>query len=351
MPPIKWMSGAQVAEVLARAGVSLSNRTRTGRLSVREEVLERLEDSHSLIPLILEYRRTIKLLGMAKTLRKFCRPEGEGGVINCEWLQTGVPTGRFRSRNPNLQQIPEALRSAFIPRPGFLFLSADFDQIELRILAACSKERTLLDAFRLGQDPHAATAAMMLDVPVDQIHPEQRALGKTLNYAVLYGTGSGGLAGRLKVSRSKARELQDQYFKAVPSLTAFLEALKVRAISRGYVESYYGRRRPLPEIYSDNPKLQAFGMRSAVNGFAQSTASDIFKAAMLRLAAALPRIKARLLLVLHDAVLIEVPESVPLRAAVPLIRGVLETEIEGLLLTVTVSTGPDWSRLSKAGGL
>ena len=161
---------------------------------------------------------------MANTCVKFVHPNTQ--AIHPEWLQTGVPTGRFRCKNPNLQAIPPELRSAFVARPGHWFLAADYDQIELRILAACAGEAVLLDAFKAGQDPHAATASLMLGVPLAKVTSEQRAIGKTLNYATLYGTGVRGLSHRLGVPQEKAQELLKGYFAAVPQLTRFLQKLR-----------------------------------------------------------------------------------------------------------------------------
>lgn len=344
-----WMSSAYVAAVLANLDVPLHQRTPTGKVSVSEDILEGLRDRHPIIPLLLEYRHTVKLQGMVQTLAKYVNTETQ--AIHAEWLPTGVPTGRFRCRNPNLQQIPEVLRSAFIARPGQYFIASDYSQIELRILAACAKEPVLIDAFKAGKDPHSMTAAVLLGVPLPHVTPEQRAIGKTLNFAVIYGTGVRGLSHRLGVSQEKAQELLNGYFAAVPQLTRFLQKLRGEAEIHGYVSSQWGRRRPLPEIHSSNPKIQAFGLRSAVNGFAQSTSADIIKRAMIQLAEVLPSLKATMLLTLHDAVLVEVPAGVPMETAAAVVRKAMEMDFEGLRLTVTISVGPDWGHLSKAGPL
>ena len=220
-------------------------------------------------------------------------------------------------------------------------------KIELRILAACAKETVLLDAFRSVEDPHRATAGLMLDVPLADVTPEQRAIGKTLGYATLYGTGVRGLSHRLGVPQEKAQELLNRYFAAVPQLTRFLQKLRGDAEIHGYVQSQWGRRRPLPEIHSSNPKIQAFGLRSAVNGFAQSTAADIMKLSMLRVSEVLPKLKAALLLSLHDAVLVEFSTAVPVETAVAAVRQAMEMDFEGLRLSVSISAGPTWGHLSK----
>ena len=339
-----WMSSAYISSVLANLDVTLHQRTPTGEVSVSEDILKGLRDRHPIIPLLLEYRSLVRLIGMANTCVKFVHPNTQ--AIHPEWLQTGVPTGRFRCKNPNLQAIPPELRSAFVARPGHWFLAADYDHIELSILAACAGEAVLLDAFKAGQDPHAATASLMLGVPLAKVTSEQRAIGKTLNYATLYGTGVRGLSHRLGVPQEKAQELLKGYFAAVPQLTRFLQKLRGEAEVHGYVQSQWGRRRPLPEIHSNNPKIQAFGLRSAVNGFSQSTSADIIKRAMIQLAAALPSLKAEMLLTLHDAVLIEVPDTVPVEAAAAVVRRAMEMDFEGLQLTVTITTGPDWGSLA-----
>lgn len=342
-----WLSSQYVAAVLANVGVPISQRTPTGEVSVSEDVLEGLRDKHPIIPLLLEYRSTVRLIGMATTCREFIQQETN--AIHAEWLQSGVPTGRFRCKNPNLQAIPPELRSAFVARPGHYFLASDYDQIELRILAACAGEIVLLNAFKEGHDPHKATAGLMLGVPLAQVTPEQRAIGKICTYATLYGSGVRGLSHRLGVPQEKAQELLNRYFAAVPQLTRFLQKLRGDAEIQGYVQSKWGRRRPLSEIRSSNPKVQAFGLRSAVNGFAQSTSADIIKRAMIQLAAVLPSLKAEMLLTLHDAALIEVPETVPVETAAAVVREAMEMGFEGLQLTVTISAGPDWGHLSKAG--
>ena len=344
-----WLSSARVATVLANLGIPLSQRTPTGEISVSEDILEGLRDRHEIIPLLIEYRHTIKLQGIVHTLAKYVNSETQ--AIHAELLATGVPTGRFRCRNPNLQQIPESLRSAFVARPGHYFLAADYDQIELRILAAAAGETILLDAFKAGQDPHSTTASSLLEVPLAEVTPDQRAIGKTLNYATLYGTGVRGLSHRLGVPQEKAQELLNRYFSAVPQLTRFLQKLRGDAEIHGYVRSQWGRRRPLPEIHSSNPKIQAFGLRSAVNGFAQSTAADIMKLSMLRVAEVLPKLKAASLLSLHDATLVEVPTAVPVEKATAVVRQAMEMDFLGLRLTVTISSGPDWGHLTKAAAL
>lgn len=342
---VNWGSPKDVGEILSSVGVPLSNHTAGGKLSVRKDVLAQLYDTHPLIPLILTLRHTVKLAGIARTLRKFYNEKT--GAIHAEWLSTGVPTARFRSRNPNLQQIPEALRSAFIPRPGHYFIGLDYDQLEYRILAACAGETTLVEAFLRGEDIHTKTASMLLGVLLGDIVPEQRAMGKQLGYSQLYGSGASGLAHKLNISKKKAQALLTQYFAAVPKLVAFLETLRQRALSQGYVASYYGRRRPLPEIYSVNPKIQAFGLRSAVNGYCQSTAADVAKQAMVRVDKVLKRFNAFMLVQLHDGLLLEVPDTVPLKEILPELKDAMETEILGLPLTVSASWGHNWHDLKK----
>jgi DNA polymerase-1 len=298
-----------------------------------------------LIPLILEYRHSVKLAGIARTLRKFYNPLTES--VHSELIQSGVPTGRFRCQNPNLQQIPEVLRSVFIPRAGHYFIGLDFDQAELRVLAACAGETELVEAFQRGEDPHCKTASKMLGVPLSEVTPEQRSIGKMLGYSQLYGSGPSGLSHKLHIPKKQAIALLEQYFAALPRLVAFLETLRQRALSQGYVESYYGRRRPLPELYSSNPKVQAFGLRSAVNGFAQSTVADLTKQAMVRLDKALKRFNAFMLVQLHDGLLLEVPDPVPLKEVLPELREAMETEILGLPLTLSASWGHNWHDLKK----
>jgi len=343
---INWSSPGDIRNLLLSLGVELKNHTAGGKLSVSKDILAGFSESHPIIPVLLEYRHMVKLHGICRTLKRFYNPSTE--AIHCQWLQTGVPTGRFRSKGPNLQQIPDFIRSVFVARPGYYFLSIDYDQLEYRILAACAGETALVEALKRGEDIHRKTAALMLGLPVFNVSPEQRAMGKQLGYSQLYGSGPSGLAHKLNIPTSRANALLDQYFAAVPRLVAFLDTLQQRALTNGYVESYYGRRRPLPEISSPNGKLRAFGMRSAVNGFAQSTAADVAKQSMIRLAPVLRSYGAKMLVQLHDGLLIEVPDSVPPEVIVPKIKAAAETEIEGLPLTVTASIGPTWHDLKKS---
>jgi DNA polymerase I-like protein with 3'-5' exonuclease and polymerase domains len=342
---INWGSPRDICELLLSLGIELKNHTPGGKLSVSKDILAGLSESHPIIPVLLEYRHSVKLLGICRTLKRFYNPATRG--IHCEWIATGVPTGRFRSKNPNLQQIPDFVRSVFTARPGHYFLSIDYDQLEYRILAACAGETALVESLKRGEDIHRKTAALMLGLPVFNVSIEQRAMGKQLGYSQLYGSGPSGLAHKLNIPTSRANALLDQYFAAVPRLVAFLDTLQQRALSTGYVESYYGRRRPLPEISSHNGKLRAFGMRSAVNGFAQSTAADVAKESMIRLAPVLRSYGARMLVQLHDGLLIEVPNSISPEVLVPKVKAAAETEIEGLPLTVSASIGPTWHDLKK----
>ncbi|OGS11987.1 MAG: hypothetical protein A2234_05020 [Elusimicrobia bacterium RIFOXYA2_FULL_58_8] len=342
---INWDSPGDIRKLLLSLGVELRNHTAGGKLSVSKDILTGFSASQPIIPVLLEYRHMVKLHGICRTLKRFYNPGTE--AIHCLWLQTGVPTGRFRSKSPNLQQIPDFIRSVFVPRPEHYFLSIDFDQLEYRILAACAGETALVESLKRGEDIHRKTAALMLGLPVFNVSSEQRAMGKQLGYSQLYGSGPSGLAHKLNIPTSRANALLDQYFAAVPRLVAFLDTLQQRALSTGYVESYYGRRRPLPEISSSNGKLRAFGMRSAVNGFAQSTAADVAKESMIRLAPVLRSYGARMLVQLHDGLLIEVPNGISPEVLVPKVKAAAETEIEGLPLTVSASIGPTWHDLKK----
>jgi DNA polymerase-1 len=338
-----WMSSRDITEVLTALGCPLRYHTQKGNISVRGDVLERLRDVHPIIPLLLELRHLVKLAGMSRTLAKFYK--ADTGAIHCEWLQTGVPTSRFRAKNPNLQQIPEELRSCFLARPGHYFLNLDYDQLEYRILAACAGEEDLIASFRRGEDIHRKTASLLLGIPLDEISDDQRAIGKVLGYSQLYGSGASGLAYKLNIPKRQAQKLLKDYFARVPKLTAFLTHLQDLALSHGYIENYFGRRRPLPEIYSRHPKIHAFGQRSAVNGFAQSTAADITKDAMIRLANVLPQYNAAMLVQLHDGLLLEIPDSVPPSEIVPIVKSAMESEVSGLPMTVSASWGKDWEHL------
>ena len=232
-----------------------AKKSRTGQYSTSEEVLMALKDKHEIIGLILEYRELKKLISTYITaLPEYIAADGK---IHTTYNQTVTATGRLSSSNPNLQNLPirsergKLIREAVIPDEGCLFLSADYSQIELRLLAHFSQDEHLLQAFRSGQDIHAATAARIYHLPIDQITKDQRRKAKTANFGIIYGISAFGLAQQLDCPRAEARQLIDDYFAAFPGVIRFIERQKEKARVHGYAETLFGRKRYLPDILSN----------------------------------------------------------------------------------------------------
>ncbi|MCQ2345813.1 MAG: DNA polymerase I [Paludibacteraceae bacterium] len=281
-------SPAQVGEILF-AELQLdekAKRGRNGHFSTAEEVLLPLKEKHLIVTRILEQRELKKLISTyISVLPSYINPQT--GKIHTTYNQTVTATGRLSSSNPNLQNLPvrtergQLLRRAVIPDEGCMFLSADYSQIELRLMAHFSQDPHLLEAFRQGQDIHAATAAKIFGVPIDQVSKEQRRRAKTANFGIIYGISAFGLAQQLDCPRSEAKALIDGYFEAFPRVIDFIESQKRFAREHGYVETLFGRKRYLPDINSHNATVRSFAERNAVNAPIQGTAADIIKMAMV----------------------------------------------------------------------
>ena len=259
---------------------------RNGNYSTSEEVLRALKPVAPVCGDILDYRELKKLISTyITTLPSYINPAT--GKIHTTYNQTVTATGRLSSSNPNMQNLPirsergQLIRRAVIADPGCKILSADYSQIELRLMAHFSQDEHLLYAFRNGQDIHAATAAKIFKVPIEQVSKEQRRAAKTANFGILYGISAFGLAQQLDCSRSEAKQLIDDYFAAFPKIRSFIEAQKEFAREHLYVETLFGRKRYLPDIVSHNATVRAFAERNAVNAPVQGTAADIIKIAMV----------------------------------------------------------------------
>ncbi len=335
-------------------------RTKTG-YSVAQEVLEGLRDAHPIIDAILEYRQLAKLKSTyVDALPEQVHPVT--GRVHTIFHQTVAATGRLSSSDPNLQNIPvrgdlgRAVRRAFIAdnRPGYriadepiLLLSADYSQIELRLMAHFSQDPALLRAFAEGKDIHAATAAEVFGVPLDAVTPEMRRVAKTVNFGIMYGMQAYGLARDTGMSRQEAQRFIEAYFQRFPGVARYLEETKRRAAEQGYVETLFGRRRYLPEINSSNPARRQAAERMAVNMPLQGTAADIMKLAMIRVHRALQEheYKSRLLLQVHDELVLEVPES-ELSTVAELITSLMRSVVElSVPLEVEAKAGPNWADL------
>jgi DNA polymerase I len=274
----------------------------------------------------------------------------ETGRIHASFNQTVAATGRLSSSDPNLQNIPirttlgREIRKGFIPAEGHRFLAADYSQIELRILAHFSGDEAFVKAFREGRDVHRQTAAVIFDVPLEEVTADQRARAKTINFGTLYGQGDFSLARQLGISREDASRFIQQYFERFRGVRRFLDEQVELARERGWVETLSGRRRYIPELQSSNWNVRQFGERVAQNTPIQGTAADLIKEAMLRIHRELERqgLPARLLVQVHDELVFEVP-----REGVERLRGLVAREMEGAMelqvpLKVDLGVGDSW---------
>ncbi len=344
-------SPQQLAEVLfKRLGLKPRVRTGTGRPSTKESVLEELATQHPLPGLVLDWRHLAKLKSTyVDSLEPLVHPET--GRIHTTFNQTITATGRLSSSNPNLQNIPvrtevgREIRRAFVPRPGWKLLSADYVQIELRILAAMSGDEALRRAFAEGQDIHAATAARVFNVPLEQVTPEQRRRAKMVNYGIPYGISPWGLAQRLRCPTREAQALIEEYQRAFPGVTRFLHRTVEEARQRGYVETLLGRRRYVPKINSPNRAERSMAERIAVNMPIQGTQADMIKLAMVHIYHRLRREgrQAKMILQVHDELVFEVPPE-----ELEPVRQLVEEEmkqalpLEGVPIEVDIGFGDNW---------
>ncbi|HOX26520.1 MAG TPA: DNA polymerase I [Candidatus Krumholzibacteria bacterium] len=342
-------SPKQLAVILFdKLGLKPLKKTASG-WSTDVTVLERLAEDHDLPRLVLEHRQVAKLQGTYVT----SLPElaDADGLIHTSYNQAVAATGRLSSSDPNLQNIPirtelgRRIRRAFIPRsPDNVFLSADYSQVELRLLAHLSGDATLCQSFRDGADVHRRTAALVGGVAETAVTPQMRSRAKAINFGVVYGMGARALARQIQVKQAEAQEFIDRYFATYPGVRAFIDATKERARRDGYVETMLGRRRLLPDILSPNHRLRSFQERIAVNTPIQGTAADLIKLAMLRLAAALREEGGRALMLLqvHDELVLEVPER-EVAAVTALVKRAMEGALSlAVPLVVDVHAGRDW---------
>ena len=287
--------------------VDKPKKTKTGQFVTSEDVLQTLKGKHEIVADILEHRGLKKLLGTyVDALPKLINPRT--GHIHTSFNQTVTATGRLSSSDPNLQNIPvrgedgKEIRRAFVPEPGCLFFSADYSQIELRVMAHLSDDANMKEAFREGHDIHAATAAKIYKETMDSVTRDQRTKAKRANFGIIYGITVFGLAERLDISRDEARQLIDGYFETFPAVHEYMEQAKETARTRGYVETLFGRRRYLADINSRNATVRGFAERNAINAPIQGTAADIIKVAMIRIARRFreENIRSKMILQVHD---------------------------------------------------
>ena len=324
-----------------------AKKTKTG-YSTSADVLEKLAPKYPFVREILEYRTYSKLKATyADGLQPFIR---EDGRIHSTFNQTVTATGRISSADPNLQNIPvrtalgREFRKVFIPKEGFSFIDADYSQIELRILASLSGDKKLIEAYNEGKDIHAITASQVFNVPLEEVTPDLRRNAKAVNFGIIYGISSFGLSQDLSISRTEAKVYIDRYFETYPDVKSFLDGLIESARKRGYALTYFGRRRPVPELKSSNFMQRSFGERVAMNAPIQGTAADIIKIAMVNVERALENegLSSRLILQVHDELLIETAAGEE-----EAVKEILEREMTGAAafpvpLIVDINSGMNW---------
>ena len=349
--PFNISSARQVGEILfERLKIDeKARKTKTGQYSTTEEVLEKLRYRHPVVDKILTYRGLRKLLSTyIDALPELINPAT--GKIHTSFNQTVTATGRLSSSNPNLQNIPirddegREIRRAFIPEEGALFFSADYSQIELRIMAHLSGDPAMTEAFVSGHDIHAATAAKIYKVGIDEVTKEMRRKAKTANFGTIYGISTFGLAERLNIPRSEAKQLIDGYFETFPRVKQYMEQSIEVAREKGYVETLNGRKRMLPDINSHNSVVRGYAERNAINAPIQGSAADIIKIAMVRIFDRFERegLQAKMILQVHD----ELNFTVPL-TEIDTVSRIVKEEMERAAtlrvpLIADTGTGSNW---------
>ena len=303
------LSPKQVGDILfdRMKIVDKPKKTKTGQYVTSEDVLESLRAEHKIVDLILQYRGLKKLLGTyVDALPQLVNPAT--GKIHTSYNQTVTATGRLSSSNPNLQNIPvrdedgKEVRKAFIPEPGCKFFSADYSQIELRIMAHLSQDQNMIEDFKLGHDIHAATAAKVFHKSIDEVTKSERSKAKTANFGIIYGISAFGLAQRMGVSRTEAKELIENYFKTYSGIKNYMDRSIEDARAKGYIETILKRKRYLPDINSHNATVRGFAERNAINAPIQGSAADIIKIAMIAIYRRFrnENIKSTMILQVHD---------------------------------------------------
>ena len=327
-----------------------AKKTKSGQFSTGEEILQKLKSKHEIIPAILEYRGLKKLLNTyVETLPRLINPKT--GRIHTSYNQTVVVTGRLSSTNPNLQNIPirdeagREIRKAFTASDAdHVFLSADYSQVELRLMAHFSGDEHLINAFRNGEDIHRATAAKIFKIPPEEVDADMRRKAKTANFGIIYGISAFGLADRLNIPRSEAKAIIDGYFENFPGVRKFMDQSIRIAREKGYVETLFGRRRYLPNINSRNGVVRGMAERNAINAPIQGTAADIIKIAMVSIRERFIRekISSKMILQVHDELNFNIHKK-----ELDKVQKIVKTEMESACklsvpLVVDMGTGRNW---------
>jgi DNA polymerase I len=326
-----------------------AKKTKTGQYSTSEDILEKLQSKHPIIGKILDYRGLKKLLSTyIDSLPQLVNPKT--GKVHTSFNQTVAATGRLSSTNPNLQNIPirdaqgKEIRKAFIPDDGCLFFSADYSQIELRIMAHLSGDKNMLEAFNSGHDIHTATAAKIYKIPIEEVTSDMRRKAKTANFGIIYGISVFGLSDRLSIPRGEAKELIEGYFATYPDVKKYMDNAIQKAKEMGYVETLLGRKRFLPDINSQNSIVRGFAERNAINAPIQGTAADIIKIAMVRIQKRLEQenLQAKMTMQVHDELNFTVPNS-----EIDVVKKVVVDEMENAIklqvpLIADCGVGDNW---------
>jgi DNA polymerase I len=340
-----------------KLGLSPGKRTPKGQLSTDASVLEKLRDAHPVVDALLSWRELDKL--NSTYLEALPREVGDDGRLHTTFNQTGAATGRLSSSNPNLQNIPvrselgRQIRRAFVPGDaGQVLLTADYSQIELRILAHLSGDDGLREAFASGTDIHTATAARVFSLPEDRVDPGSRSRAKMVNYGLAYGMNAWGLASRLGIAADEAEEIMEAYFASFPSIKEYLDKQVGRAAGEGFTETMLGRRRYIPELQASNPRVRDLGRRMALNAPIQGSASDVFKLAMIAVDDGLrgaPELDCHVLLTVHDELVFEVARG-DVDEAAGLVKARMEAAFElSVPLRADVGWGDNWAEAAPEG--
>jgi DNA polymerase-1 len=350
--PFNLGSPKQLCEVLFdRLKLRTIKKTPTGAPSVDEEVLEKLAADHPICAVLLEHRGVAKLKS-TYTDKLPRMVHAKTGRVHTNYAQAVAVTGRLSSTDPNLQNIPvrtaegRRIREAFIAPTGSKIVSADYSQVELRIMAHLSGDKSLLDAFSKGEDVHRHTASEVFDTPRDQVTSEQRRYAKVINFGLIYGMSAFGLAQNLDIERAAAQSYMEKYFTRYPGVAGYMERTRMEARERGYVETVFGRRLWLPDIRSSNQQRRQGAERQAINAPMQGTAADLIKMAMIAVQGWLEREKlaTKLVMQVHDELVLEVPDA-ELERVKPevekLMTGVAKLDVP---LVVEAGVGPNWEK-------
>jgi DNA polymerase-1 len=343
-------SPKQLGELLfVRFALHGGKKTASGQFSTDEKTLSKIVDAHPIIPLILEYRACAKL--KSTYVDKLPTLIDENGRVHTTYAQAFTETGRLSSSDPNLQNIPirtergKLIRKAFVARDEkHVLLSADYSQIELRIMAAMSGDKAMLDAFRRGEDIHRDTASRVYDVMPAFVTPEQRSKCKMVNFGIIYGISSFGLSQRLKVPRKEAADLIETYFRLYPKVKVYMESAIAKAREKGYAETVLGRRRTLRDISSRNATARQAAERDAINTPIQGSAADLIKVAMVKVDRAIraANLRAKMVLQIHDELVFDVPRNEVDRLK-EIVRREMTSAIDfGVPLDVGIGVGDNW---------